>query len=87
MGRSAGVARMARKERGVKKLSGYRLLFAALPESGAGPKEWTGDECRLVQQALRQSGVFKQTWLREAIFRMLSERLRLLEAAERLTGT
>jgi hypothetical protein len=73
---------MARTERGVKKLSGYRILFAALPESGAGPREWTGAECRRVQQALRQSGVFKQTWLREAIFRMLSERLRLLQAAE-----
>jgi hypothetical protein len=77
---------MDRKERGVKKLSGYRLLFAALPESGAGPQEWTGAECRRVQQALRRSGVLKQTWLREAMFRMLSERLRLLDAAERLTG-
>jgi hypothetical protein len=71
----------------VKQQSGYYMLFAALPESGAGPKEWTGDECRRVQQALRQSGVFKQTWLREAIFRMLSERLRLLEAAERANPT
>jgi hypothetical protein len=71
-----------RKERGVKKQSGYHTLFAALPESGAGPQEWTGAECRRVQQALRQSGVFKQTWLRAAIFRMLSERLRLIQAAE-----
>lgn len=71
----------------MKKLSGYRLLFAALPESGAGPREWTEDECRRVQQALRQSGVLKQTWLREAIFRRLSERLRLLDAAESSTRT
>jgi hypothetical protein len=82
-----GFAGEIRKERDVKKLSGYRVLFAALPESGAGPQEWTDAECRRVQQALRQSGVFKQTWLRAAIFCMLSDRLQLLQAAERSART
>lgn len=58
--------------------SGYRTLFDALPESGAGPKEWTPEQCVDVQRAIRRSGVFKQTWLREAMFRLIDERLRTL---------
>ena len=58
--------------------SGYRILFDALPESGAGPKEWSAEQCVAVQQALRRSGVLKHAWLRAEIFRMLAERLRVL---------
>ena len=66
----------------MKEGSGYRMLFDALPESGAGPIEWSGAECQRVEAALRRSAVFKQTWLRPAVFRMLAERQRLLKAGE-----
>ncbi|HYF65444.1 MAG TPA: hypothetical protein VD886_21640 [Herpetosiphonaceae bacterium] len=62
----------------MKEGSRYRLLFDALPESGAGPIEWSCAECQRIQTALRRSGVFKQTWFRAAAFRMLDERRRRL---------